>query len=348
MVNFKKFISIVMIVCLVVSMSTMAFAAKTSLSKENTVVVHNEDGDLLVSYDPHMYVDAKDAVAMTNSVDGKEVAYGKTVYIPLVDESGNVVSTSSAVSALKVTGKWTANGKYVKSVELIKKEGAYMIAISTEGSDTKDRDVEGTIVISGKAYAATASDAKKVKVDKTEIDVTITLAYEGVNSGDDYTVTDTGRLFKFSDNRDTDMCDEEFEFTFEEFDDVTFTVDTTHQGDIVMRADDDAIKAVEDANPAANMDFYNFHGASFRKSGSLFLPAPKDSFVYEFVNNELVLVNAVYDTFDEGFYVKTKVLGNYVVSDVALVSPVAIPADGDVSVVSDNPVNANPSTGAAV
>ena len=100
MVNFKKFISIVMVVCLVVSMSTMAFAAKTSLSKENTVVVHNEDGDLLVSYDPHMYVDAKDAVAMTNSVDGKEVAYGKTVYIPLVDESGSVVSTSSAVSAL--------------------------------------------------------------------------------------------------------------------------------------------------------------------------------------------------------------------------------------------------------
>ena len=85
----------------------------------------------------------------------------------------------------------------------------------------------------------------------------------------------------------------------------------------------------------------------------MFLPAPKDSFVYEFVNNELVLVNAVYDTFDEGFYVKTKVLGNYVVSDVALVSPVAIPVDGvpvngDASVVSDNLVNANPSTGAAV
>ena len=293
MVNFKKFICIAMVICMVASMSVMAFAATTGLSKENTVIVHDEDGDLLVSYDPHMYVDAKDAVAMTNDVNGKTVAFGETVYIPFVDADGNVVTTSSAVSALKVSTKWTSNGKFIDSVEVVKKEGAYMIAIVTKGSDTKDKDVEGTISISGKAFAATDTDAKKVKVTKTEIDLTITLAFEEVNDGDDYTVTDTGRLFNFEDNRDTDMCDEEFEFEFEEFDDVTFTVDTTHQNNVVMRADDKENKLVADSNPNANIDYYNFYGATFRKAGDLFIPAAKDSFVYEVVNNSLVPVDAV-------------------------------------------------------
>lgn len=348
MVNFKKVMSVVLAAALVVSMSIVAFAATGINSKENTVVVYAEDGELLVSYDAHIYDDAENAAALTNDVNGTAVAYGKTVYIPFVDSKGAVVKDANAVSALKLAAKWDHNGKYIDSVEIVKKEGAYMIAIKTTGSEKSEKDVEGTIHISGKAYAATDTDAKKVKVSKTDIDVTLTLGFEEVNSGDNYTVTKDGRLFKFGDNRDTDMGDEEFEFDFEEFEDVTFTVDTTHQNDLVMKADDKENEAIEKANPNANMDFYNFYGATFRKTGRLFIPAAKDSFVYEVVNGELVEVNAVYDTYDEGVYITTKTLGNYIVSDIALVNAPIESAPTTVSVVTDGVTVSNPSTGASL
>lgn len=345
MVSFKRVMACALVVCIIASMSVVAFA--TSIGKGNTAIV--DEADKYVTYDPHLYTDAKNAATLTGNVDGQTIPYGKTVYIPFVDADGATVKDSAAVSALKVSAKWTLNGKYIESIEIIKKEGAYMMAIKTVGAETKDKDIEGTISITGKAYAATDTDAKKVKVNKTEIDVTLTLQFDEINSGDDYEVTKDGKLFKFDDNRDTDMADEEFEFTFEEFDDVTFTVDTTHQNDIVMKADDKADENIEKANPTANMDFYNFYGATFRKAGDLFIPASKNSFIYEIVNGAVVPVKAVYDDFDEGLYVRTKTLGFYVVSDVELVNATSVvAAEPTVSAVVTNEPVANPSTGAAL
>ena len=106
----------------------------------------------------------------------------------------------------------------------------------------------------------------------------------GFDKATDLEADDTGKIFNFE---DLDEQDEETEITFTEDDDVTFTVDTTHQGEIVIAMDTDEIEAVEDAYPSANLDFYNFNGATFRKTGTLLLPGEEGQFVYEYKNGAL-------------------------------------------------------------
>ena len=341
----KKLFALVLAVAMVLALASVAFAADTQVGNgNNTVLVYDDNGDALVSYDPHIYQSAAQAAALGTNKDGKNVPYGKTLYIPFVDDAGNVVSDADAVSALKVTAKWTENGKYVKSVEIVKKEGAYMMAIKTTGSNDDAVDVEGTLYITGKAYATATDGEKKVKVAKTEVPVIITLEYDTI---DDTTaaanlgVTDTARLYNFEDA--TTLQDEEFELTFDEMEDVTFTVDTTHQKDLVLKADTDEDEAVEKANPDANMDFYNFYGASFKKTGELFIPADEGSYLYQIVDGAVKTVNAKYDDFDEGFYLNTKTLGYYVVSDIPLNTAATVAPAAEAAAPA-----ANPATGAAL
>ncbi|MBR6312689.1 MAG: hypothetical protein IKR51_06895, partial [Oscillospiraceae bacterium] len=181
---------------------------------------------------------------------------------------------------------------------------------------------------------------KKVKADKIEIDVTITL---GFAKAETLEADADGLLFDFE---EMDEQDEETEITFKEDDDVSFTVDTTHQGEIVIAMDTDEIEAVEDAYPSANLDFYNFNGATFRKTGTLLLPGEEGQFVYEYKNGALQAVNAKWDSYEEAFVLKTKTLGQYVISDVELAVGAAVaPAD---EAAAPAAVAANPSTGAAL
>lgn len=338
----KKIFALVLAVAMVLSLASVALAANTKIgTKANIVLI---DGSKKITVDNNIYTSAKKAAALDASGDvtGAIVEYGKTAYIPFVDDAGNPVKESDAVSALKVSAKWTENGKYIKSVEILKKEGAYMIAIKTTGSETGSKDVEGTITLSGKAYDSATPTDKKVKADKTEIDVILTLQYPKITTtGTD--VNDDGQLWNFEDQ--DDLQDEEFELTFEEAEDVTFTVDTTHQKDLVLKMDTDEDEAVEKANPNANMDFFNFYGATFKKTGELFIPADEGSYIYEIVDGALKTVNATYDDFDEGFTIKTKTLGYYVVSDIPLNAAATVAPAAEAAA---TPAAANPSTGAAL
>ena len=78
----------------------------------------------------------------------------------------------------------------------------------------------------------------------------------------------------------------------------------------------------------ADLSFYNWKGTKdeFTKTAELFIPADKDSFIYEIVDGELVEVDAEYvkdyeDDADEvdGWVISTKELGYYVVADEELV-----------------------------
>ena len=295
----------------------------------------------------------------------KDVAYGKTVYIPVY--AGAVTAKSATgktgdlglgaqftkaddVDGLKVSAKWDKNGEYVESVELVKKDGKYWVAIKTTGSSMDDNDVEGTITFTGKAYEyewnSTKStwevSDKKTKIEKAEYDVIITLNYKEYNGSEANKayelIYEDPCVYVFDEN--AVMSDEEFEFTCDEADEVTFTVDTTHQSDIILAMDTDSIDEVEDAYPAANLDFYVFNGATFRKTGELFIPADEGEYLYEVVDGAVKDVDAEYDDYDEGFYLKTKTLGAYVVSDTKLAVAAATEADATATT--------NPTTGAAL
>ncbi len=338
----KKLFALILAVAMILSLSSVAFAAAHTELGGSKQTLLNGDGEFNLSA---FRITTRKSKNNYVAQEGKAISYGKTVYIPLVDTNGKKVTQSDAVSGLKVSAKWSQNGKYIKSVEIGKKDDYYHIIIVTTGSETTEKDVEGTLTLTGKAYA-TATDAgkgqKKVKADKAEIDITLTLGYS--NAGD-LTVTDSKKIFDFE---ELDEQDKETEFYFDEDDEVSFTVDTTHQGKIVLSMDTDEIDGVLDKYPDAGLDFYNFNGATFRKTGTLLIPAEEGSFIYQYVDKALVPVNAKYDASEGAFVILTKTLGRYVVSDkdLGVKAPAAAPAADAAAPAA--PVAANPATGAAL
>ena len=344
----KKFLAVVLAVAMVLSLGAVAFAEESTASTK--IGTNNKQGNITAGNTIYKYdEDAETAFTSTDEVTGDEVPYGETLYIPLyykVNEStgsGSVaqVTSADAVSGLKLSTKWDENGEYVEGVEIVKKEGAYYIAIETTGSSMDDNDVEGTITIKGKDYKyGDTSDDKKTKLDaEIEVNVVITLAYTEVKTSNE--ITKDPQIFVFDDDAST-IADEEQDFTTKEADDVTFTVDTTHQTDIVLSFNSDAIDEVEDNYPAANLDFYVFNGATFKKTGELFIPADEGTYFYEIVDDKAVEVDAEYDDYDEGYYLKTKTLGVYVVSDVKLATATAAEST------TTDAATTNPTTGAAL
>ena len=353
----KKLFALVLAVAMVLSMASVAMAAaNTKIGAldpsgwggiANALYIENEDDDVYFDKDDNGANDNED---MTSA----NIPYGETVYIPLIDSDNKQFTRADDVDALKVSAKWDKNGEYVDSVEIVKKNSRYWVAIKTTGSSMSENDVEGTITLSGKAYED--SDAsKKTNVnnlkpngkDDNQFDVVLTLKYAEVTGTDanklvvEQTIEETAKTFRFDKE---DMQDEEFELEVaDEDEDVTFTVDTTHQPKLVLSFTTDAIDEVEDKYADANLDFYVFNGATFKKTGELFIPADEGTYLYEIVDGAAKAVDAEYDDYDEGFYLKTKTLGAYVVSDVKLATAEAAAVD-----TTTTDTTANPTTGAAL
>ena len=346
----KKLFALVLAVAMVLSMASVAMAANTAIDGDA------ENGGW-GKMDNKIYIeDDEDDVDDDTDMTNENIAYGETVYIPLLDADNNQFTKADDVDALKVSAKWDKNGEYVESVEIAKKNSKYWVVIKTTGSSMSENDVEGTVTISGKAYwdNTSADSDKKYNVntitgDKevNKYDVTLTLKYAEVTGTTDnktevaQTIEETAKTFRFD---KVDMQDEEFELEVADKDeDVTFTVDTTHQPKLVLSFTTDAIDEVEDKYADANLDFYVFNGATFKKTGELFIPADEGTYLYEIVDGAAKAVDAEYDDYDEGFYLKTKTLGAYVVSDVKLATAEAAAVD-----TTTTDTTANPTTGAAL
>ena len=351
----KKLFALVLAVAMVLSMASIAMAANTAIEPTTT---HGVWGGIKEGADAELYTKTD---GTGENLNGDPIPYGKTVYIPLYANEELDVQFQKAddVDGLKVTAHWDKNGEYVDSVSIVKKDGAYWVAIKTTGSSMDDNDVEGTITFTGKAYDGTKDKKVSLKKSENEYDIVLTLEYDeykGYTKNDEYVATLTSvipedpAVFVFdkktnkteNDNATADfyMEDEEFEFTCAKDPDVTFTVDTTHQSKLVLAMDTDSIDEVEDKYAAANLDFYVFNGATFKKTGELFIPADEGTYLYEIVDNTAKEVDAEYDDYDEGFYLKTKTLGAYVVSDVKLATAAATETD--------TTATTNPTTGAAL
>ena len=356
----KKLFALVLAVAMVLSMSLAASAAaKTQVGPLDSVSGLVVGKHIYQNGGKHEYVDAGHAAGDTTCQNAdcfKTVAYGKTLYIPLYGDDTNhtQLSREDEVKNLKVSAKWDTNGEYIKSVDIAKKSERYFIAIKTHGTSMEENDVEGTVTISGKTYNA-ATDKYEKLPSKLDIDVVITLKFDEHNGYDSsYVLSNVIKkdpsIYIFdektkkspTDEGDYYMQDEEFEFTCKENPDVTFTVDTTHQSKLILSMNTSSVKAVKDAYPEANLDYFVFNNPTFRKTGELFIPADDGSYIYEIVDGAVKDIDAEYDEYDEGFFIKTKTLGSYVVSDMELAAVAAVETDTAAAAA------ANPTTGAAI
>ena len=69
----------------------------------------------------------------------------------------------------------------------------------------------------------------------------------------------------------------------------------------------------------ANIDFVTFVGQpSFNKTGTLYIYAPEDSFVYEVTAEGAKAVNATWNEDYEAWELRTRTLATYAISDTEL------------------------------
>lgn len=351
----KKIFALTLAVAMVLSLSAAVFAA----DDEYAIWMIDPSGN-----GPRKFSTDSNWV---KAATGETINYGNTVYYELIGETfaGGVSSAVTygpvekfeAVNGVRINTNWTVGEDWVTKVELVKRkfEGGsgtggfeYFLAVSFKAAAmaTGTADVVGEIFIrdtTGKNKINRNNDTGGGTGETNKLTVAVELKYvapaAGNISASAGTVTDGNRVFDFGSG------DEEFEISFADWGSATFTVNTIGQADLVLKADAKYNTTVGALYPEANLDFFNGNGATFNKTGEMFIPADAGSFIYELKNGVLVAINgASYDEYDEGFYFKTRTIGTYVISDVKLAL-----AGGDVvaPVAPEAPVVVNPGTGAA-
>jgi len=322
----KKALALVMAIAMVASMAAVSFAATGINVQKN-----GNDGGFVSINEGTFYL-YNTNTEWFDPEDGADVEFGKTLYVSLHSESSANVVDADAVSGMKVAAKWTEGGAFVKGVEIVKKEGLYLVAINTTGSSLEPVDVSGTISLGGKTLVKTVNGNKIEKTKETvdvDFDVDFTLAYTEVDvSGETQNITGK-KVYDFEENK---IDVEEFKFTFGSTD-VTAVTYVKNVDKVFYSFNTTANDELLDAYVDANLDFYNCNVA-FRRTAEVTIPAAEGSYLYEVVDGELVAVDAEYDDWAEEFIFKTKKMGNYVVSDMELE-------------VAEEVVATNPSTGAA-
>ncbi len=298
-----------------------------------------------ISDSAYLYDSDMSAVDLSKSVES--VAYGKTVYYPLLNKVENpetpYVYESDAVDGIKVKSSWDMNGKLVKGVEVAKKKVTgeaqkyiYFVAVTlAESNSTSSVDVVGTVEM---------RKSGSFDYEDMQFDINLEVAYPVAN---DTIITEDPQLFKEGAGF---VGDSEEEFSFECDDDSFFTVNTIGQSKLLLAATTDFDSKIADLYPDANLNFFYGNGATFNKTGVLTLVADEGSYLYQLKDDGMVRVNAEYDEYDEAFIIKTKTLGKYIISDTEL-KIVNIPSDNGNNGNSGNGgtvTPTNPGTGAAL
>ena len=341
----KKLFALTLAVAMVLSMASVAFAAKET----HTLTVGDYEG--LWMYDDHeakLIVDDEEDLPE----DGSKVVayYGDTVYVNVWIENGTF-SKEEIANNFKVKAEFSKGEKYVESVgfeKVIQKAGddkyvRYMLAINTkdmpEAKD--DADVIGTITIDPKSKNSVTGAVKAG--DEVKFDVAFALNVNEHANNNEITMSDAGVMY-FPEND----WDEEHEI--ELYAGMgRFVVNTYGQGKLAVQTDVDYNEGIENADPDVNYVYFNSNNATFNRLGDLFLTANEDDVIYA-VNKDgsLRKIAPEYDEDEEAFKIRTRVIGNYVIAEGelnenALVAGVEKAPEAPVAPVAPS----NPSTGAA-
>ncbi|HWP51915.1 MAG TPA: hypothetical protein VN626_09510 [Clostridia bacterium] len=329
---------------------TLALGLAAAMMLSMGAAVSAKDTDALYpvgAISDSAYLYSSDASAVDLATPVESVAYGKTLYYPLLNNSTdeantfNYVYESEAVSGIKVKADWDMNGKLVKSLEVTKKKITgetlsqkyiYFLAINlAESTSTSAVDVVGTVEM---------RKSGSFDYEDMQLDVNMEVAYPVAS---DTIITEDLQIFKEGYGF---IGDSEEEFSFECDDDSYFTVNTVGQSKLLISASTDFDSKIADLYSTANLNFFYGNGATFNKTGVLTLAADEGSYLYQLKDDgNMVRLNAEYDEYDEAFLIKTKTLGKYIVSDTAL-TIVNVPENNGGTTTPTNP--SNPSTGAAL
>ena len=203
----------------------------------------------------------------------------------------------------------------VRKVKFDNGDYRYAVVVTMPETDgNKVLDLAGTISI-----GTSKSTAEKYSYSK--FDLVVSYAPNGVDKNEPINVekydggvlTDDIGIVKF----DKEAGEIDIEFGD---DTALFTVDVTGQGNLNLAWNVDFNKEFAGMYDYANIDFVNFEGKpSFNKTGTLYIYADEDSFIYEVTEDGAKEIKGLeWDEDYEAWTFKTRTLKSYAISDVEL------------------------------
>lgn len=327
----KKLMSAILALAMVVSLASVSFALPTGFST----------GGIL---GPRLFNEKNDYVCRPKGLDSLEsdywvidnrgAEYGSTIYLELLHAREIWEHFSlDMIRNMKVKAEWEEGGDLVESVsvEVVRslswnqKNSTYeayypaLVIKLKESTDTTETDLVGTVTLNKRK----GDQEYRIKDAEIQVQFAVGHFYNYVRFEDllidhDQQIIYPGdlHLLKFD-------YDDEVELTFgSEPNEGTFTVDVSGQGKVLMLFDTIPNAAVEAANPRAKMIFLGFNHVKFNRTGEFFYETETGRYLYELIDGMPVEIKgAEYDEADKGLRFYTRILGNYVISDIPLLAP---------------------------
>ena len=302
----KKTFALALAAIMTASMTTVAFAA-------DGLSLQADDGKLVyyVDLNENGIFDTDEAFNDA-TIAGADVEGGDKVALAIVKDAGGYAEKDD-VKGYKVNVNWLINEPGEKAVidEVVMKTGAGAQTVQAvvftlpEMNELKEIELVGDVNV----YKTTANKnadpkAVSVKVGSNAVDFSVAQA-DDFNEGP----------VKFEEGgvKINDVVNATFG------DEAEFEVDVTGQGKLNLAWNTDFNKEFAAMYDYANIDFLTFdYTPSFNKTGTLYLYAPEDAFIYEVTADGAKEVKAEWDEDYEAWVIKTRTLSSYAISDVEL------------------------------
>lgn len=374
----KKFFAMVLALAMVLSLTAVSFAKTVNETHQGVVAVdpvaHRYSADYdkmiedVIQYGKSAYYALFTYDEPKTGDDDKETWSGD-------EDTLRLVSNSEMVDGMKVKVDYEMGKDLVADggVAIVKKrvsaattssllgpaltkadsEYFYFIEIKVAAKEaTSDSDIIATLEINkSKKGDDKAADGKGLnyKVKDLQVDISTNVGYENsyLDSGLDNQLMvegdsveelepETYYLLKYD-------YDEETELTFGlEPNEGTFTVDVSGQGKNLIWFDTLLNDAIADANPDAKIFALNFNNVKFNRTGEFTYEAEDMEYAYQLMADGSLKLIGEFDGEEVTF--KTRVLGQYLFSDVELTAAPAAVEEPTVDVPTVDVTN--PSTGA--
>ena len=268
----------------------------------------------------------------TVTIENKTESSRSVKYSDLASDNKTAVVDAIFAAAKKAAKETTYNSEY-----------KYMVVITLKDStSTKVKDLAGDIRV-GKTLTAAKNDAEAGNKFELDLEVKHFSEEAGSSANDSITVVcdknNVNHVLEIED--DADVTDIEFGNGGEL---ALFTVNLDGQSDVNVGYSTKFDADIAAKYPDANLEFIKWTASPvFNRTGDLYIYADEDTFIYEVTADGLKEVSkAEYDEDYGAWYLRTRKLGSYVISDTEL-DLSASSSSQDAS--SSGTSSSNPSTG---
>lgn len=220
----------------------------------------------------------------------------------------------------------------------------------TVGTTTTSKYIWAVLVKLPDTNTATVDISGNIAIAKTKTAAKDSKVFFGWGTGAKYEEM-IGINGSYTYNKDTNAVilnvnDDDTDIDIEFGDDARYEVNASGQGKVNVKYNTKFNSEFAALYPNANIDFLTFEKTpSFNRTGTLYVKADADTFIYAVTADGAKEIDAVYDADEDAWKIKTRTLGAYAISDVELKVAEVAPEVAPEVEAPEATVKPNPSTG---